>query len=84
MAMVEKTKIWIDIKAALPFINACDINSVELLLWSQDKGLKEVRERLASIKRLAEEDVAKNAVKIEQKEMSENEEDSQEEICLDS
>ena len=83
MAMVEKTKIWIDIKAALPFINACNINSVELLLWSQDKGLNEVRERLASIKKFAEEDVVKNTVKNEQKKMSENEEDSQEEICLD-
>ena len=77
MAMVEKTKIWIDIKAALPFIKACKINSVELLLWSQDKGLNEVRERLASIKKFAEKDVVKHTVKNEQKE------DSQEEICLD-
>ena len=50
MALVEKTKIWMVMKAYLPFINSCGINSVELLIWSQDKSLEEVRRRLIEIK----------------------------------
>ena len=45
------------IKAALPFINKCGLNSVEILLWSQDKDLGQVRERLEEIKDMVEEDV---------------------------
>ena len=57
MALEEKTKIWIAIKAALPLINKCGLNSVEILVWSQDKDLGQVRERLAEIKDMVEEEV---------------------------
>ena len=57
MALEEKTKIWIAIKAALPLINKCGLNSVEILVWSQDKDLGQVRERLAEIRDMVEEDV---------------------------
>ena len=57
MALEEKTKIWLLIKAALPLINKCGLNSVEILLWSQDKDLGQVRERLKEIKDMVEEDV---------------------------
>ena len=57
MALEEKTKIWMAIKAALPSINKCGLNSVEILLWSQDKDLGQVRERLGEIQDEVEEDV---------------------------
>ena len=66
MVLPEKTKIWSEIKASLPYINKCGLNSVEILLWSQDKGLEEVRKRLREIKGMVEEqdkkaeDIAKN------------------------
>ena len=55
MALDEKTKIWIAIKAALPLLNVGGVNSVELLLWSQDKDLGEVRRRLGKIREEVEE-----------------------------
>ena len=55
MALDEKTKIWIAIKAALPLLNVGGVNSVELLLWSQDKDLGEVRRRLGEIREEVEE-----------------------------
>ena len=57
MAFEEKTKIWMAIKAALPLINKRGLNSVEILLWSQDKDLGQVKERLEEIKDEVEEDV---------------------------
>ena len=75
MALEEKTKIWIAIKAALPFINASGINSVELLLWSQDKDLDEVRTRLGEIKDVLEEEGKTTDVKEEENEDMEELED---------
>ena len=57
MALEEKTKIWMAIKAALPLINKCGLNSVEILMWSQDKDLGQVKERLEEIKDEVEDDV---------------------------
>ena len=57
MVLEEKTEVWIAIKAALSWINKCGLNSVEILLWSQDKDLGQVRVRLGEIKDMVKEDV---------------------------
>ena len=49
MAMPEKTKIWSEIKAALPAINKSGSNGVVFLLWSQDKNLEQVKEKIREI-----------------------------------
>ena len=49
MAWPEKTLIWSEIKAALPVINMSGENSGDLLVWSQDKNLEEVKERTREI-----------------------------------
>ena len=49
MALPEKTKIWSAIKAALPAINKSGSNGIEVLMWSQDKGLEEVKQKLREI-----------------------------------
>ena len=72
MALDEKTKIWIAIKAALPLLNIGGVNSVELLLWSQDKDLGEVRRRLGQIREEVEE-------KEKSKDMEREESESREE-----
>ena len=73
MALDEKTKIWIAIKAALPLLNVGGVNSVELLLWSQDKDLGEVRRRLGEIREEVEEkEKSKN---MEREEMESGEEE---------
>ena len=50
MAFPEKTIIWGEIKAAVSDINKSGSNGIEVLLWSQDKNLKEVRERIKEIR----------------------------------
>ena len=42
----EKLLIWTEIKNATPAIMKAGGNAVEILIWSQDKTLKEVREVL--------------------------------------
>ena len=42
----EKLLIWTEIKNATPAIMRAGGNAVEILIWSQDKTLKEVREIL--------------------------------------
>ena len=59
MAVPEKTRIWSEIKASLPYINKSGLNSVAILLWSQDKGLEEVRKRMREIKQVLEEEEEK-------------------------
>ena len=49
MALPEKTKIWSAIKAHLSAINQSGSNGIEVLMWSQDKGLEEVRQRLREL-----------------------------------
>ena len=50
MVLPEKTKIWNVIKANLPAINKSGSNGIEVLVWSQDKGLEEVKERIRGIR----------------------------------
>ena len=73
MALDEKTKIWIAIKAALPLLNVGCVNSVELLLWSQDKNLGEVRRRLGEIRDEVEEKKRCTDVKREESTSREDE-----------
>ena len=93
MAMPEKTRIWSEIKATLPYINKSGLNSVEILLWSQDKGLEEVRKRMREIKQMVEkeEEDKKNTKKkhksdeynMEELDDEDNIEEVHEEILLD-
>ena len=50
MVLPEKTKIWNVIKANLPAINKSGSNGIEVLVWSQDKGLEEVKEMIRGIR----------------------------------
>ena len=47
--MPEKTKIWLEIRRAAHLLNKEGMNTIELLLWSQDKNLVEVRTRLQEL-----------------------------------
>ena len=93
MAVPEKTRIWSEIKATLPYINKSGLNSFEILLWSQDKGLEEVRKRMREIKEMVEkeeEDKKKSKKKhkndkdnMEELDDEDNSEEVHEEILLD-
>ena len=50
MVLPEKTKIWNVIKANLAAINKSGSNGIEVLVWSQDKGLEEVKDRIRGIR----------------------------------
>ena len=78
MALEEKTKIWMAIKAALPIKNKCGLNSVEILLWSQDKDLGQVMKRLEEIKDEVEENI-----KLGEGDTNEDMEEVHEVILLD-
>ena len=78
MALEEKTKIWMAIKAALPIINKSGLNSVEILLWSQDKDLGQVMKRLEEIKDEVEENI-----KLGEGYTNEDKEEVHEDILLD-
>ena len=60
MALPEKTKIWSAIKASLADINKSGSNGIEVLMWSQDKGLDEVKQKLKEIKLKAKHEAMKN------------------------
>ena len=84
MALEEKTKIWIAIKATLPFINKCGLNSGEILVWSQDKDLGEVKKRLREIEDMVEEDEKEKKKKMKNDNNDEdNVDEPDEEILLD-
>ena len=93
MAMPKKTRIWSEIKVDLPYIKKSGLNSVEILLWSQDKGLEEVRKRMREIKQMVEkeEEEKKNSKKkhksdeynMEELDDEDNIEEVHEEILLD-
>ena len=41
-SLPERTLIWCEIKAAVPDMLRCGISSIEVLVWSQGRTLKEV------------------------------------------
>ena len=45
----EKSLIWLEIKKAAPEINKVGGNAIELLIWSQGKGLAEVQRKIQVI-----------------------------------
>ena len=45
----EKSLIWLEIKKAAPEINKVGGNAIELLIWSQGKGLAEVQRKIQGI-----------------------------------
>ena len=49
--MLEKTAIWVEIRNASQVMHKAGVNPIEILRWSEDKKLWEVRLRIEEIKR---------------------------------
>ena len=77
MAFPEKTKIWSAMKAALPAINRSGTNGVEFLVWSQDKSLEEVKERIKFIRENDKEKFQEESKQREERMNPEIKEDNQ-------
>ena len=50
--MLEKTAIWVEIRNASQVMHRVGVNPIEILRWSEDKKLWEVRQRIEEIKRM--------------------------------
>ena len=49
MAHSEKTRIWLLLKKSLPQLNKAGINPIEFLVWTQEKNISEVKNRILII-----------------------------------
>ena len=71
----EKSLIWLEIKKAAPEINKVGGNAIELLIWSQGKGLAEVQRKIQGIletENLSEEELRNRELLEEEKHLKLN------------
>ena len=50
--MLEKTAIWVEIRNASQVMHKVGVNPIEILRWSENKKLWEVRQRVEEIKQM--------------------------------